>query len=129
MKVYKSKIDWWLIILILLLIGFSIVKAIIKENYIHSTIYYLLLLLLYFFSKTVRYIIKDDNLIIWNTIIDIKTIKKIYYTNSLISSPALSINRIAVVYNKYDEVLLSPKEIQNFIDELVKINPDIKVVI
>jgi hypothetical protein len=39
------------------------------------------------------------------------------------------LDRIAVVYNKYDEVLISPKEREDFIAELLKINPNIEIVV
>jgi hypothetical protein len=64
-------------------------------------------------------------LIIWKTKIDIKSIRKIYRTRNIISSPALSLDRIAIVYNQYDEVLISPINKEDFIEELMKINPNI----
>ena len=62
-----------------------------------------------------------------HTKIEISTIRKIYRTNNPLSSPALSLDRIAVVYNKFDEILISPKERNEFINELLKINPSIEV--
>jgi hypothetical protein len=78
-------------------------------------------------SKTVTYKIEGENLIIWHTKIEISTIRKIYRTNNPLSSPALSLDRIAIVYNKFDEILISPKERNEFINELLKINPSIEV--
>ena len=127
MKIFKSKVDWWLILLFLGIFGFPIVQGILTEDYLLVIIFSLVLIFLYFLSKTIRYIIKDEKLIIWRTKIDIKTIKKIYSTNNPLSSPALSLDRIAVVYNKFDEVLISPKEREAFVQELLKINPNIEV--
>ena len=127
MKIFKSKVDWWLILLFLGIFGFPIVQGIWTEDYLLVIIFSLVLIVLYFLSKTIRYIIKDEKLIIWRTKIDIKTIKKIYSTNNPLSSPALSLDRIAVVYNKFDEVLISPKEREAFVQELLKINPNIEV--
>ena len=76
---------------------------------------------------TLKYKIDGEMLSIWRTKIDIKTIRKVYATRNPLSSPALSINRIAIVYNKYDEVLISPKDRADFIDELLKVNPNIEV--
>ena len=64
-----------------------------------------------------------------NAKIEISTIRKIEKSNSILSSPALSMDRIAVRYNKYDEIYLSPKEKQLFIDELVKRNSAIEILI
>lgn len=127
MKIYKSKIDWWLIILILVLFGYPIVDGILSKEYVLSLVFGLILIIFFFLSKTIQYKIDGENLVIWKTKIDIKTIRKIYKTNNPLSSPAMSLDRIAIVYNKFDEVLLSPKERDEFINELLKINPNIEV--
>lgn len=127
MKIYKSKIDWWLIILILILFGYPIVDGILSKEYVLSLVFGLILIVFFFLSKTIQYKIDGENLVIWKTKIDIKTIRKIYKTNNPLSSPAMSLDRIAIVYNKFDEVLLSPKERDEFINELLKINPNIEV--
>ncbi|MBF0597811.1 PH domain-containing protein [Faecalibacter rhinopitheci] len=59
--------------------------------------------------------------------IDIEHIKTIKKSKSWISSPALSIDRIEISYNKYDSVLISPKNREQFIQELSAINPNIIV--
>ncbi|MCB0443641.1 MAG: PH domain-containing protein, partial [Flavobacterium sp.] len=64
---------------------------------------------------------------VWWIKIDIHSIKRIFKTNNPLSSPALSLDRIAIVYNKYDEVLISPKFKKEFVDVLLKINPSIIV--
>lgn len=127
MKIYKSKIDWWLIILILILFGYPIVDGILSKEYVLSLVFGLILIIFFFLSKTIQYKIDGENLVIWKTKIDIKTIRKIYRTNNPLSSPAMSLDRIDIVYNKFDEVLLSPKERDEFISELLKINPNIEV--
>lgn len=78
------------------------------------------------FSK-IKYVLDGTILKVWWIEIDILSIKRIYKTNNPLSSPALSLGRIAVVYNKYDEVLISPKLKKEFVDELLKINPNIVV--
>lgn len=83
----------------------------------------LILLLLW----TIKYKIEDATLTVWLTKIEIKNIRKIYKTRNLLSSPALSIDRIAIVYNKYDEILISPKDKVQFVEDLLKINPDIEI--
>ena len=62
-----------------------------------------------------------------NERIDISKIRKIEKTNSILSSPALSLDRIAIKFNKFDEVYISPKEKQAFVDELLNVNPDIEI--
>ena len=57
--------------------------------------------------------------------IEIEKIKEIKSSKSLISSSALSIHRIEILYNTYDSVLISPKDLEKFIQELQQINPNI----
>lgn len=59
--------------------------------------------------------------------IDIEHIKTIKKSKSWISSPTLSIDRIEISYNKYDSVLISPKNREQFIQELQQINPNIEL--
>ena len=86
----------------------------------------ILFFIFWMFSK-IKYVIDGTILIVWWIKIDIHSIKRIYKTNNPMSSPALSLDRIAIVYNKYDEVLISPKLKKQFVDELLKINPSIVV--
>jgi len=60
-----------------------------------------------------------------NIRIDIATITKIEPTNTMLSSPALSFDRIEVFYNKYDSVIISPGDKAGFIAKLQQINPAI----
>jgi hypothetical protein len=42
--------------------------------------------------------------------------------------PAFARNGIIVRYNKYDEIYISPPDNNEFVEELLKINPEIEVV-
>ncbi|GAB4028016.1 PH domain-containing protein [Spirosoma gilvum] len=55
------------------------------------------------------------------------SIRKIIETRNPISSPALSLDRIEIVYNRFDSVLISPEDKMNFIAELLHRKPDIEV--
>jgi hypothetical protein len=130
MKIYKSKVDWWLGLVLVYPI-FSSVASIIEGEWIGYIGIALCLLFIVFISKSTRYIISENHLIvkcmfIVNDKIEISKIRKIEKTNSILSSPALSLDRISIKFNKYDEVYISPKERQAFIDELLKINPEIE---
>lgn len=104
------------------------IEGILSKYYVMFSVSFGVLSLVFLMFKSIKYKIDGENLQIWWTKIDIKSIRKIYSTNNPLSSPALSLDRIAVVYNKYDEVLISPKERADFIQELLKINPNIEVV-
>jgi hypothetical protein len=127
MKVYRSKIDWWLMLVVYGAFVFPIVEGIRMKQYIMSLVFVGIILLISVLFYTTRYTIEGENLLIWRTKIDIKSIRKIYKTRNPLSSPALSIDRIAIVYNKFDEVLISPADRAAFIQELVAINPAIEV--
>lgn len=133
MKVFKSKIDWWFGLFLVYPIFLSI------KNILEGKLYGLIGLsvivgLILIFSKTTRYIINENQLTVkstWivNERIDISKITKIEKSNSVLSSPALSLDRLRIRYNKYDEVLISPKEKKAFIDELLKVNPNIQIMV
>jgi hypothetical protein len=127
MKVYRSKIDWWLIIIIFIVFCYPMIEGILTKDYIMFSISFGVLSLVFLMFKSIKYKIDGEQLQIWWTKIDINSIKRIYSTHNPLSSPALSLDRIAVVYNKYDEVLISPKEREDFIREVLKINPNIVV--
>jgi amino acid transporter len=69
--------------------------------------------------------------------IDINNIKSIRPSRNPLASPALSLDRLEVTYSKptgkvdtiysWKTVLISPKEKDLFIQELVKVNPNIEV--
>lgn len=131
MRVFKSKIDWWFGLILVYPIFLSI-KAMLEGEWIGllglaAVVGFILIL-----SKTTQYIINENQLIVkstWivNERIDISKITKVEKSNSILSSPALSLDRLLVRYNKYDEVIISPKEKKEFIDELLKNNPTIEI--
>ena len=131
MKIFKSKIDWWFGLILVYPIFLSI-KAMVEGEWLGLLGLVAAIGFILFLSKTTQYIINENQLIVkstWivNERIDISKITKVEKSNSILSSPALSLDRLLVRYNKYDEVLISPKEKKEFIDELLKINPTIEI--
>jgi hypothetical protein len=127
MKVYKSKRDWWLMLIVFGAMGFPVVMGILEKNYLISGFFAGIMIVIAILFHFTVYKLDGEHLIVGRTKIDIKTIRKVYKTNNPVSSPALSIDRIAICYNKFDEILISPKEREDFIGELLKANPDIVV--
>jgi hypothetical protein len=103
------------------------IEGILTKDYIMFSVSFGVLSLVFLMFKSTKYKIDGEQLQIWWTKIDINSIKRIYSTHNPLSSPALSLDRIAVVYNTYDEVLITPKEREDFIREVLKINPNIVV--
>jgi hypothetical protein len=128
MKIYRSKIDWWLMLIVYGAFVYPVVDGIRMKQHILSLVFIGIILLISFLFYNTRYTIEGENLLIWRAKIDINSIRKVYKTRNPLSSPALSLDRLAIVYNKFDEVLISPVERDDFIQELLKINPNIEVV-
>ena len=133
MKIYRSKISFGLLIfltLIFIFIGIQLFK--LTNNIVGIiTIIITYTFIIYTFTSN-KYTIKGNVLnvksgFLINENIDISNIKKIKETNNLISSPAASIDRIELFYNKFDSIIISPKNKADFISELKQINPEIEV--
>ncbi|GIN84135.1 hypothetical protein J6TS2_05210 [Heyndrickxia sporothermodurans] len=60
-------------------------------------------------------------------LIEIHSIKGIERTKNIVSSPALSMDRIEIHYNKWHTIIISPKHEKQFIEKLQNINPEITV--
>ena len=60
--------------------------------------------------------------------IAIASIRQINATGNPIGSLALSTDRLEIFYNKFDSVVISPKDKSKFIGNLIKLNPEIEVI-
>lgn len=131
-KIYRSKIGIELILILTIVLGFSFYKLIDQPKISGLiTLGAILAFILYIFLS-IQYKINDNILTIKagflvNTKIDIQKIKKIKKTFNPLSSPAASINRLEICYNNGDFVLISPKNRDQFIKDLLEINPNIEV--
>ena len=81
---------------------------------------------------TTRYEIDEIDLKVkcgffYNRIIPLSSITQVKETRNPISSPATSLDRLFIRYNKYDSIIISPKDKQAFIIHLKQINPSIEV--
>lgn len=132
-KVYKSKIDAGLPILILSGMIAPLVMFIREEDWIGLSIMFATLLFSGYLFYTTDYTISGDSLrvrsgFLVNKKISIATIQSVKQTDSLWSAPAGSItDRIEIVYANSQKVVISPKEKEDFVKELLKINPAIEV--
>lgn len=132
MKSYRSKIDTWLIVLLTIVFGSLIFVAFSSKDWVLSLILLPLISLMIYMFSTLRYIIDGDFLNIkfgffTHSKININDIRSIEKSNNLLSSPASSLDRLSIKYKKYDEVLVSPKEKQDFIKDLLSVNAGIVV--
>ncbi|TLV02483.1 PH domain-containing protein [Dyadobacter luticola] len=86
---------------------------------------------LHLFLTTYYQIIGDQIRIKSGFIVDktipIRSITRIVETRNPLSAPALSLNRLELKYNRYDSIMISPKDRINFIADLLKISEHIHV--
>ncbi|MCF0206350.1 MAG: PH domain-containing protein [Bacteroidales bacterium] len=135
--VFKSKIDAWLVIV--MVVAFLACMLPAFHNFVEGfvSVWELIIGVLLFglcFDSVfrIRYIVSGETLVVKCGIfryakINIADIRSITRTKSLLSAPAASLKRIKVCYGKYDDIVVSPKDQQSFVDALREINPKIGV--
>ncbi|MBR5436650.1 MAG: PH domain-containing protein [Muribaculaceae bacterium] len=130
-KIYKSKIDVWILAVIMTVVLCSFLPIIILAFSWALTILAICaaVLPLYFILGT-RYIIKESLLIVYCGFIkfgpySIAKIVKICKTQSIESAPAASLDRIAILFSDKKTLILSPEDKASFVADLQAINPKI----
>ncbi|MEI2555998.1 PH domain-containing protein [Acinetobacter pittii] len=136
---FRSKIDWWLL-LIFVVITANIVMKIYEENYHYSlasnfphlVIYSLVILVIWLPIFNTYYLVENNTLIIRSLVfrwkININDITRIEPTHNPLSSPALSLDRLKIYYMKDGRVatvMISPKDKEGFLN-MLRNNPDAK---
>lgn len=128
---FKSKKDAWLSVLIWGVIILMFFIMITEQNIVVYTAGILNNALLLWIWFGTSYRIDDEALIVRSgpfiSTIDIKTIKKLKATKTLLAGPALSLDRIEIQYKTYDTVIVSPKDKIEFIETLLIKNNSIEV--
>jgi len=133
--IYYSKISYTLLIVIFIVFFGPLIPNIIHEGFSNNMIMITLVLfvvyglILHMFFYT-TYTIDQKMLHIRCGFfrykpINIMNMKKISKSSSIVSSPAASFDRIEITYDKFDELIISPKHKLKFIADLQKINPNL----
>jgi hypothetical protein len=137
MKEFKSKVGYGILIPVLILLIGTILLPIINGASTRATLTMIAIMVpviaftLHVFFRT-TYRINDNNELVircgflYNAVVDISAIKTISRTRNPISSPAASLDRIELKYGKWDSVIISPNDKIAFVNELLKINPNIQ---
>ena len=131
-KIYTSKISPGIVLfLVIVLVGVSALM-IIGRIWVGLVFNLLIAGFVVYVMTGFSYTIDGINLLIkggfrWKATIAISTISKIVETNNPISSPAASLDRLAIHYNGRNAVMISPKDKKSFVEDLLKINPAIEV--
>jgi hypothetical protein len=132
MEKFKSKIDLWFIVFLVLIFGAILVRLAFDQNWFGFSFILLVVTFIIYMFSTTFYAIENKKLFIkcglfFNLSIEIGNIKKISDSYNIISSPALSFDRLEILYNKYDTILISPKDKRRFIEALTEANPQIEI--
>lgn len=137
---FKSKIDWWLLLIFVVITANIIFKihqevhhSSIGTNFSHLMIYSLVIVVIWLPIFSTYYVVEKNILFInslvfrWKINID-DDITQIEPTHNPLSSPALSLDRFKISYMKngrMTSIMISPKEKEDFISTL-RNNPNAK---
>jgi hypothetical protein len=132
MKTFKSKVGMELVIPIALIVGINLLVMVYLNVWPAVTILFFVgLFIVHLFLTTYYQIdgifLKIKSGLIYSSTIDIRSLKRIVRTRTYFSAPATSLDRLEILYNKFDTVIISPNDKDNFIKELKSVNPDIEV--
>ncbi len=130
MKKYRTK--YGLELIIFLAIMFSFIIWDVAEWGIVLALAGVSLFIAFILSG-IRYSVGSENLTVHTshftrTDIPVSAIRKIRETNNPLSSPAGSMDRLEIFYNKFDSIIISPVRKDEFLTGLLAINPNIEIV-
>ncbi len=133
MTTYRSKIGIELMIPLSILFIWSLITQINTKDWLGLAI---ILLTSAFFAHillTIYYQVDDKYLVVKcsflvRTSINIRSIKTIRESGSILAAAAASLDRLEILYNDNDSILISPKDKEAFIEHLLRINPNIVVI-
>lgn len=132
MQKFRSKKDWWILGFIIAMTGLLLqllltmyAKGSMAQYPVHTLIYVLTIAVLWWPVWSTQYRIDAEQLVVssmfltWK--IPLSTIQKISPSNNSVSSPALSLDRLRIDYQKEGKakfILISPKDKQAFTQAL-----------
>ena len=132
MKVFKSKIDSWLLIVFLVIIVvsiFSVILILLHHTSLGDYLISLMIILLgvvlpIWLIGSTKYLVFEDLLLIksgpfrWK--VNISSVSNIRKTKNPLSSPALSLDRLEIKYDKNKSIMISPQNKEDFLRTINK---------
>lgn len=130
-QVYRSAVDAWIAVLLVATLGICLFTAygMLRAGSVLGAVAVLLFVLgVGSLVMPVRYTIAPDELVIRSGLlkvrIPLRTIRRVYPSSSLLASPALSINRLAIEYragaHSRPTVYISPSGREHFLETLAE---------
>lgn len=122
-QVYRSKVDSWLLILILVAWGIPLTLIVVNEfSAVKFSIVSFMLIFTLLLLFGIKYTIEGKVLRVhysffYSERINIDEITEIANTHTLLLAPAASLDRVKITYGK-KYVILSPKDKQMFVKQL-----------
>jgi hypothetical protein len=134
MKTYKSKKGMFILIPLTFLLVALISTLFRMQQWFGCVILLLVLVFIIHVFFTTYYQLNGNMLRIKSGFlidreIDVRTVTKIKETNNPLSAPATSLDRLEIIFNGKDSILISPEDKTGFIADLCKIKPDIEVIL
>lgn len=135
MNVYRSKIDSGIILILAMSLLIPGMVFISKGAWPGLLILLAVGIFIAYLMRQTKYTITDTTLVVKSGFlvhikIAVSDIVSVTKTDSILSAPANSItDRIEIKYQGKKSVIISPKERNAFLNQLLKINPDIQVVL
>ena len=131
-KTYKSRLDSWLVIVMIIPFLIVIILTMREGNWVGILITLPIAAFIIHMFATTDYTINSTTLRVRSGFfvkisVDIASIKSISETNTILSAPATSLGRLEITYNKYDSVVISPKNKAEFIADILAINSEVTV--
>lgn len=130
--VYDSKVDWWLVALLVAGVSPAILPLFWTFDWVLFSIDVVVVLLLVEVFRNTKYEIDGEKLIVrtgfkLSTSCDVCQIKSVTKTRTLLSAPALSFDRLEIKLKGGEFIVVSPRKKQAFVEHLQSINPQIVV--
>ncbi len=132
-KKYPSKIGAELVIPLVIVMGGSALLMLIPTiTWIGLCLVLAISIYLLYMFKNTFYLLKEETLYVkcgfyTYAKIPVPHIRKVEETRNWISGPATSIDRLEITYNRWDHVLISPKNKKEFINDLLALHPAIEI--
>ena len=129
---FKSKVDLWLAAVLWGSVALCFFPVFLEDGLIIGlAIGSPMAIFIFLLWINTKYYIRDEHLVIKgvlkDTLIPIVSITSVNSTRNPSSAPALSMDRLEINYGNFNFVLISPLEKEHFMEELLKINPKIKI--
>jgi hypothetical protein len=130
--IYKSKVGIGLLLYVAGATGTVLVLMIVNKIWVGAFFISLVMVFIADMYFRTQYQVNGNELAIrcgfrYFRIVDISTIQKVSETNDFINSPALSTDRLEIIYNQSERVLISPANKMGFITHLLQLNPAITI--